>query len=191
MLKGVGHSNIWPRRPIMLICSIHCLLFSTEVSPLAFKLRERIISYEHFHLRRYVLGSLWSYHCYPLSQGIYDITMYSIARVIFRTCPVWWMMSEYVWVVYPVHNDRLDLPIELEEHFIFSIASDQCDPFTYILQGWFTVHKSQVMCDYLTGTGAIIWLPQCQCNECTSAKEVILMNMGKINRCQTTIQISW
>ena len=61
-----------------------------------------------------------------------------------------------------VHNDRLDLSIELEEEIKCSIASNRCDSFTYILQGWFTNPGSQVMLDYSTGAGAIIWLPQCQ-----------------------------
>ena len=61
-----------------------------------------------------------------------------------------------------VHNDRLDLSIELEEEIKCSIASNRCDSFTYILQGWFSVPGSQVMWDYRTGAGAIIWLPQCQ-----------------------------
>ena len=61
-----------------------------------------------------------------------------------------------------VHNDRLDLSIELEVEIKCSIASNRCDSFTYILQGWFTVPGSQVMWDYRTGAGAIILLPQCQ-----------------------------
>ena len=35
--------------------------------------------------------------------------MYSVPRVLFPTCQVWWMMLGSVLVVYPVHNDTLVL----------------------------------------------------------------------------------
>ena len=72
----------------MCCCANLCIMitYSSILSQKSFK-------YRYIHLRRCTWSLFLFCHChYHLSQERDGITIYSMPRVIFRTCPEWWMI---------------------------------------------------------------------------------------------------
>ena len=99
---------------------------------------------------------LWNRYCHwHLVSGWDDKTMYSILRILFQTCPVWWMMSGFVRVVYSVHNDSLVLAWNLTRE---SYEKD-CKWSVQFIHPWSSGLLICILQDFFAGTGVIMKWP--------------------------------